>query len=174
MLPGAHQSTTRDAVPPRVGAGHAELSRMDPWLGMVPVPPGWAHTETLWRQTRAPHSAAKEKQNICALLGLVSQHLNLFRVSKCGQRALKRRLKAWMKHRTPQKDNLNFCHFKLCMAGVLERPPRLMSRQFKQQLDKSVINTEQFAFCLPVAFPALQRPSTDGELLISHFGPHHR
>lgn len=118
--------------------------------------------------------AAMEMRNICALFGLVSQHLNRFVVSKRSKRALKCRLKALVKYRTPQKDNLNFCHFKLCMAGVLEQPPRLMSQEFKQQLKKSVINTEQFAFCLPVAFPGFRRPSTDGELLISHFGPHHR
>lgn len=56
---------------------------------------------------------------------------SLFIVSNCVELALKCRLKALMKYRTPQKDNLNFCHFKLCMAGMLEQPPRLMSCEFK-------------------------------------------
>lgn len=48
---------------------------------------------------------------------------NPLSVSKRSKRALKCRLKALMKYRTPQKDNLNFCHFKLCTAGCWSSPP---------------------------------------------------
>lgn len=150
-------------VPPRVGPGHAE---------MVPVGSHW-NPLGFSRASPSPSSCQGNAKHFC-FVGFGFATTARLELAKCSKRALKRRLKALMKHRTPQKDNLNFCHFKLCMAGVLEQPPRLMSREFKQQLKKSVINTEQFAFCLPVAFPGFPGPSTDGELLISHFGPHHR
>lgn len=151
-------------VPPKTAPGHAE---------MVPVGSHWT-----------PLGADQGFPLTCLLPRKCKTFVRYWvwfrdiatrsELAKCSKRALKCRLKALMKYRTPQKDNLNFCHFKLCMAGMLEQPPRLMSREFKQQLKKSVINTEQLAFCLPVAFPGFPGPSTDGELLISHFGPHHR
>lgn len=74
-------------VPPRMGPGHAEMSRMDPWMAIVPVSPGWAHTETHRGRPGLPNHLppAMEMQNICALLGLVSQHRNLFIVSQVQQ-----------------------------------------------------------------------------------------